>query len=288
MTTVTVVGAGVIGLSVAAELAEAGYDTVVVTRDAVASTTSAVAGAIWWPFHVAPRERTQRWSKVSFTRFEALAADVPEAGVRMLTGTYRTPSTETDRWWEDLPETRLLESGTEADVYELRLPMVDMSGYLPWLAATAAGRGARIEQRAVQHLQDVDGDVVVNCAGLGARDLTGDTDLHALRGQVVLVRRGHVDTFSIDIHGPHGLAHVFPRLDTVVLGGITEDSSGWTRTRPPRTAFGAGAPSWTPARLTPRSSPSPWVFVRRARRCDWRSNTRYGRSCTTTDTAAVA
>ena len=46
--------------------------------------------------------------------------------------------------------------------------------------------GGEIVNRKVESLSELSGfDVVVNCAGLGARDLVGDRELHPLRGQVV-------------------------------------------------------------------------------------------------------
>ncbi|MDX6421029.1 MAG: hypothetical protein QOG28_5649, partial [Trebonia sp.] len=44
-----VVGAGVVGLTTAISLAEAGLATRIVTAAAPAATTSAAAGAIWGP-----------------------------------------------------------------------------------------------------------------------------------------------------------------------------------------------------------------------------------------------
>ena len=51
---ITVVGAGVIGLTTALDLAAAGHDVTVLTADPPAATTSAIAGAIWFPYQVGP------------------------------------------------------------------------------------------------------------------------------------------------------------------------------------------------------------------------------------------
>jgi D-amino-acid oxidase len=54
---VLVAGAGVVGLTAAIRLREAGVDADVVARDPPLATTSAVAAALWYPYRAFPRER---------------------------------------------------------------------------------------------------------------------------------------------------------------------------------------------------------------------------------------
>ena len=92
MRRVIVVGAGVVGLSCAVRLLEAGHRVDVVARDLPLETTSAVAAALWYPYRALPQDRVTAWSATSYAVFERLAAD-ERTGVRMLTGTevLRTP-----------------------------------------------------------------------------------------------------------------------------------------------------------------------------------------------------
>jgi D-amino-acid oxidase len=63
---VTVLGAGVSGLTCGVRLLEAGAAAVtIVARELPARTTSAVAGAVWFPYRVAPNERTGPWAEAS-------------------------------------------------------------------------------------------------------------------------------------------------------------------------------------------------------------------------------
>ena len=48
-------------------------------------TVSALAGGLWFPYHVEPRERVVGWGLVALEQFTALAAD-PTTGVRMRQG----------------------------------------------------------------------------------------------------------------------------------------------------------------------------------------------------------
>ena len=80
MARVTVVGGGVLGLTAALELARAGHLVRCVRDEPVSDTTSAVAGGLWFPYHVEPRARVLAWGRVALDRFTALARD-PDAGV---------------------------------------------------------------------------------------------------------------------------------------------------------------------------------------------------------------
>ena len=84
---VIVVGAGVVGLTCAVRLLEAGLRVDVVARDLPRETTSAVAAAIWYPYRALPQDRVTAWARTSYAVFDALADTDPESGVRMLPGT---------------------------------------------------------------------------------------------------------------------------------------------------------------------------------------------------------
>src|SRR3954471_23772624 len=88
MPTVLVVGAGGVGLTAAIRLREAGIAGEGGARDARATTTSAVAAALWYPYRAFPRERVAGWSAHGFDVMCALA-DEPGSGVRMRWGRER-------------------------------------------------------------------------------------------------------------------------------------------------------------------------------------------------------
>ncbi|WP_341874577.1 FAD-dependent oxidoreductase [Micromonospora terminaliae] len=80
-----VVGGGVIGLTTAVCLAEAGLAVLVRTADPVEWTTSAVAGAMCGPTITGPDDPATRWSRAGEAEFAALAAD-PRSGVPIRRG----------------------------------------------------------------------------------------------------------------------------------------------------------------------------------------------------------
>lgn len=64
---ILVIGAGVAGLTTAVTLAEAGHPAQVYTAEPPEATASAVAGALWGPWLVEPRQRVLRWAEHSLT-----------------------------------------------------------------------------------------------------------------------------------------------------------------------------------------------------------------------------
>lgn len=59
---VRVVGAGVVGLTCALRLVQAGHEVDVVAAQLGNSTTSSVAAALWYPYRAYPEADVTRWS----------------------------------------------------------------------------------------------------------------------------------------------------------------------------------------------------------------------------------
>jgi D-amino-acid oxidase len=221
-----VVGAGVVGLTTAVCLREAGIEADVVAREAPQETTSAVAAALWYPYRALPVERVTAWSAATYEHLARLA-DVPGSGVHMRLG---TELGATDPWWRDaVPDLQRVPEGLR-----FAAPAVDMSVHLPWLVARLRALGGSLERRTVASLDELGGDAVVNCAGLGARELAGDDSLVAVRGQVVRVAAPGVERWLLDQSDPARLVYVVPREHDVVLGG-TADEGAEDRTPVPAT-----------------------------------------------------
>lgn len=223
---VTVVGGGVIGLTCAVRLAEAGHDMRLVTAMPAQQTTSAVAGGLWYPYRADPPDAVAGWAAHSQVVLRALARE-PLAGVTVRAGRELLRRPGPTPFWASVTDLRRLEPGElppgYADGFTLTAPVVDMGRYLRWLQARLSTVGVVVEARRVASLDDVDGDVVVNATGLGAAALTGDNQLTPVRGQVVrLARPEAVREWVLDEEDPAGLTYVLPRVDDVVCGGTAE------------------------------------------------------------------
>ena len=106
---------------------------------------------------------------------------------------------------------------------------IEPSIYLDALVRDFVDFGGRIVIRKFTEpaqLVALDESLVINCTGLGARDLFGDTELVPVKGQLtVLVPQPEVDYGTFGGPGPSrgGLGiHMQPRSDGIVLGGTAE------------------------------------------------------------------
>jgi D-amino-acid oxidase len=231
-TSVVVVGAGVIGLTTAVVLAEAGFSVSVLTREHPASTTSAAAGAMWGPYLVEPRDRVEVWAADSLRAFTRLA-QVPGTGVRLVPGVEasRTASAPPD-FLVMLDDVRDCEPGELPDGFvtgwRYTVPLIDMDAYLPYLCDRLAAAGGSLHQQAVASLDQAASlaPVVVNATGIGARDLAGDSELTPIRGQLVIVDNpGLTEFFTEDTGWSADLLHMYPQGDRLVLGGVAQDGN---------------------------------------------------------------
>jgi D-amino-acid oxidase len=158
-----------------------------------------------------------------------LADDHPESGARMRPGVELFDSLQLDPWWSDaVPDLRRLlinELPTDiVDGWTFTAPVIDMPVYLHWLRRRLADRDIDLTLRHTTDLGDelAHADAVINCTGLGARDLVGDRLVEPVRGQVVVLTNPGLTSWWLHDPAPDQLTYVVPRLDTVVVGGTAE------------------------------------------------------------------
>ena len=233
-----VVGCGVIGLSVAVRLREAGLDTRILATELPPATTSGVAAALWYPYRAYPEDRVLSWGKRTFEVFEGLS-EVNESGVRMREGVEIWRESVPDPWWASaVPEIRRCTADElppgYRDGHAFVAPVIEMPVYLAYLMDRFARAGGSVEKRAVSSLEEParGARVVVNCSGLGSRELVGDTTMRPIRGQVVRVRNPGLDRFVLDEANPEGVTYVIPRSADCILGGTAEEGAWGTEPDP--------------------------------------------------------
>jgi D-amino-acid oxidase len=238
---VVVVGCGVIGLTAAICLREAGVDAGIVAASLPHDTTSSVAAAIWYPYKAYPEDSVLSWGSRTFEVFEELS-DTPESGVLMREGVEIWRERVPDPWWASaVPHVRRCGKGElppgYIDGHAFAAPVVEMPIYLTYLMDRFAAAGGSVVQLTLSSLDELDARVVVNCVGLGARDLVDDTSMQPIRGQVVRVRNPGLKRFMLDEENPEGVTYIVPRSDDCILGG-TADEGAWDLEPDPTTASG--------------------------------------------------
>jgi D-amino-acid oxidase len=221
---ITVVGAGVIGLTTALTLEEHGHDVRVVAAATDDAITSAAAGASWFPYRVGPPDRVAAWAAETRAWLTGVAADAT-AGIAAITGYEITadegPAPPSPWWAAHIDVTRAPAPVTGAPIaWRYQSLGIEPARFLAWLARRLQ---RPIEHRPVADLAGEPGDVVVNCTGLAARELAGDDAISPLFGQTVITEVGAVDrSITVtDDRVPDQVFYMVPRRDELVLGGCT-------------------------------------------------------------------
>jgi len=240
---ILVLGCGVSGLTSGIALQRAGHRVTIWAKALPPDTTSNVAAAVWYPYKAYPIERVTAWGAAAYRAFRDLAR-VAGAGVTMAEALdVRDTPSDDDPWWAGAVDGfRHARPGElplgYVDGYVFAAPVMDMSIYLDYLMREFSSGGGTITQRAVARLDDVPAayPLVVNCTGLGARELCGDTDLHPSRGQVARVRDNGFRRVLLDDVGPNKVAYIVPRIHDIVLGGVDEEGNESATVDPRQTA----------------------------------------------------
>ena len=237
---VAIIGAGVSGLTCGVLFAERGYRTAIFAKDIGQQTTSSVAAAVWFPYHVEPAERVIPLALETYRVLVDLAR-FPESGVSMIESRQflRTGEIEIPDWAIPLgasviPTPDVMSRGVETSLvtnssmfasgFSLPVPLTDTTIYLDYLTARFRKAGCEIHESVrFEKLGDVDAkfDLVINCAGIGARELVRDADLEPHRGQVAIVPK--IEGLSCAIVCDDApLMYAIPRTNDCVFGGTNE------------------------------------------------------------------
>lgn len=242
---VLVIGAGVSGLTTAVCLAEAGAKVQVIAKELPEDTTSAAAGAVWAPYRIGgDSQRINHWSRRSLEVFTALARSDPAgSGVRLLTSMEVSQQPVSAPEWAPLLDQGAVRPCGPEELpaghrygYRFTIPAIDMSVYLAYLRARLEAAGSGITHNTVTSLdaaaQEAVVAAVVNCAGMGARDLVPDAALRPVRGQLVVVENPGVEIGLVEAEAEEGapmegagstdLTFLIPHGDTLILGGTAE------------------------------------------------------------------
>ncbi|MGZ4625361.1 MAG: FAD-dependent oxidoreductase [Kineosporiaceae bacterium] len=213
---VTVVGAGVIGLTCAVRLAEAGLEVDVLARDLPLETTSAAGGGLWLPGTADERELA--WARAGLA--ELRAAEGPASGVRVAHGHLLDGIAATRPHWAGRfgDAVRLEPESAPAAGHPLgwrtALPLADPRRYLPWMRDRLTAAGGTLTRLALPMLPAR--GVVVDAVGVAARALAADPRVHPVRTQVVTLGNPGLEAWWWDLGGS---LCVLPFGDVVLVEG---------------------------------------------------------------------
>lgn len=224
---VAIIGAGVSGLTCGVAFAERGDRTAIFAAETGLGTTSAAAGAIWYPYDAAPADRVIAWALQTYRILSELAGD-STSGVSIIE--LRTFSRQGEipipKWAialgaRRLKEEEMLRAFTSG--FALSVPLTDTTIYLDYLVRRFRAAGGQINGHVyLEKFEDADRafDLIVNCSGLGSRKLAADRDLEAHRGQAVIVPK--FDLLDAVVCDDAPLMYAIPRARDCLFGGTNQ------------------------------------------------------------------
>jgi D-amino-acid oxidase len=108
--------------------------------------------------------------------------------------------------------------------FALTVPLIDTTTYLDYLANRFRNAGGIIESAHINKVNEIprDFDLIVNCAGIGARELVHDSELEPHRGQVAIVPKLNLARAIVCDDAP--LMYAIPRAHDCVFGGTNSIS----------------------------------------------------------------
>ncbi len=243
---VLVLGAGVVGLNTALRLSSQ-YPVTIMADQFGLQTDSRKATAIWHLYLVPEAPTILAWAAETLVHLITLAGN-PTSGVTMLSGTelFRGRATEQPLWagippmFHQLSDEEIRQYNQHkgdhlhnvamnpvTSGYSLQVPGADMNLYLPWLERQVSEHGCHFLQSSVNRFEDISSeyDLIVNCTGLGARELANDRTFVPYKGQYFVFNRTTETPpqYIGDDDHPGGMAYVIPRGTEVLVGGCADE-----------------------------------------------------------------
>jgi D-amino-acid oxidase len=246
-----VLGCGAIGISTGILLQRHGFRVTIYARDLPPNTTSNIAGGLWSPYFAydessltpAFKDQFRAAARHAHRHFRNMVGS--HYGVRWVDSYFTGDENgEALRIFEDMPE--LFPRGAEFGPGEHPFPrrharragtmQIQTPNYMREIERdfrTAGGRIVVREFRNVQQVLDLAEPTVINCTGLGSRDLFGDRSLIPAKGQMTILLPQPEVEHILCIDGE--ALYMIPRDDGILLGG-TFERDVWDLTPNPREA----------------------------------------------------
>lgn len=240
-----VIGSGIMGLTSARLLQDAGWEVTIYSRDASRHSTSNVGAGQWAPTSVFEEGVATK----TFEEQYKYAARIAHHAYQNLSGAgygisfhenyyLGTEPAEESYYLRELPE--LFTSVANLAPHEHPFPvpyakrvvsmMIQPAIFLRRIRSDFYLAGGKLVVQNFSDLSEIlslNESTIFNCTGLGAKDLFDDEDLIPIKGQLVLMQPDPAVDY-LTIGGGPGVTYMFPRKGEILLGGSYQRND-WTR-----------------------------------------------------------
>ncbi len=224
MKSVTVIGCGIIGLTTAIKLQEKGLKVRIVAKERFNKTLSSKVGAIWFPFEIYPKEKTNNWASLAYKEYKKETKI--GNGVTFIPFITAYDNESNTDWALKMPKgtTRKatpseLPKGIEM-AFISTVPLAEPGLYLPHLFERFIENKGTFIQQEVTSLEEAAklDELVINCTGLGAKKLCNDNALQPMRGQILRCKKMDIPS-GADSTKKGALSYIINRSTDCVIGG---------------------------------------------------------------------
>ncbi|XP_076236568.1 D-aspartate oxidase-like [Calliopsis andreniformis] len=241
---VAVIGAGIIGITSAVAVKDAfpQFEVHVFADLFSPDTTGDGSAGLWSPYLVGdtPPDKIAKWGGATYRWLEKLWKQglSSETGICLLP-VYRVtsdPKRYDSSWIElvhgahrmttkELAKLNEEHQSNYKDGWMFMTYTSEPTVLLPWLTKNFLAAGGKIRKRKIHKLHELAEDgynLIINCSGLGARELVGDNTVTSIRGQVARVIAPWAMHGQLVVDDNSN--YVLPNVDSVVLGGTHQEN----------------------------------------------------------------
>lgn len=231
-----VIGAGIMGLTTARLLQDAGWAVTIYTRDVSRHSTSNVGGGQWAPTSVFEEGVASKAFEAQFNFAARIAHHAfqnlsgANYGIRFTENYYIGNEPRAESYYlRELPE--LFASVADLEPHEHPFParyvtrtvtmMIEPAIFLRKVRDDFYRSGGKYVVRDFKNLSEVlalDETTIFNCTGLGAKALFGDDELVPIKGQLVFLPPDPAVDY-LTVGGGNDVTYMFPRAGEILLGG---------------------------------------------------------------------
>ena len=208
-TEITIIGAGVIGLFTAYDLVEKGFSNINIIADKFDSLASHNAGAILAPYSMDNDPETKKiinqLANDSYKFYQSIVLKKHQhfkAGARIIPGYFENKDEDIEVYVGKVmkpAKSILLDfgNGTKRNmvVYDDAI-FVDTLQIMDSITNYLKNKKVKFKQAKIYDFNEIDSKFIINCTGLGAKELNDDSKLESVQGHLITLKEQNSDNLQ--------------------------------------------------------------------------------------------